>query len=616
MKRTIIIGSIFILLSVGAAAGFFYWKNLRGAGPAFAPPPQDIVDLFADQPTVVGNQIDFVLRLPDDFAISIFADNLSGARVIALDQFGNFWVSRPAAGVVTMLSVENGRVVAAQDIFRGLNQPHGLAFDPDNPTVLYIAETNAVSRVTVYSDGQLEKLVDLPTGGRHTTRSLLFGLDGKLYVSIGSSCDVCDESDSRRAAIYVMDKDGSNFTPYATGLRNAVFMTLNSQTGQIVATEMGRDQLGDNLPPDEINVIQADHNYGWPSCYGKNIHDEVLDKKVYIRAPCSEPFETPSLVDLPAHSAPLGLDFIGKSSWPAEYQGNLIVAYHGSWNRTEPTGYKLVRIIFDANGNYLETKDFITGWLTGDGALGRPVDVEFSNGALYVSDDKAGVIYKVIYSSQVVTDNADLITVFSPKPGEAVKSPLTVTGEARGYWFFEASFPVRLLDANGTVLVETFATAQDEWMTENFVPFSVELTFTQPASQSGQLILMRDNPSGLPENDASILIPIIFGGQNGVSSFDECVAAGNPVMESYPRQCRSQSGELFVEQINPDGNDCIVTGCSGQVCADHEVVTTCEFRPEYGCYGAAMCERQNNGECGWTPTVELINCLNNNALVE
>ena len=176
-------------------------------------------------------------------------------------------------------------------------------------------------------------------------------------------------------------------------------------------TEMGRDLLGDDIPPDEINVIPIEavtnsglsvadqnpvKNYGWPNCYGKNIHDDKFDKNTYIRNPCMDPFEIPSRVNLPAHSAPLGLGFV-PNSWPKEYRNNLIIAFHGSWNRTTPTGYKLAMIKLDAQGNYLSIEDFISGWLTKDGALGRPVDVKFHDGALYVSDDKAGIIYKIKY---------------------------------------------------------------------------------------------------------------------------------------------------------------------------------------------------------------------------
>ena len=180
------------------------------------------------------------------------------------------------------------------------------------------------------------------------------------------------------------------------------------------ATEMGRDLLGDDIPPDEINIIEEGKNYGWPNCYGKNIHDDNFDKNTYIRNPCMEPFETGSHVDLQAHSAPLGLAFVPEwgidsnmcfegleaacgGGFPDEYWNDLIVAYHGSWNRTNPTGYKLVRVKMDDYGNSIGVEDFITGWLGPKGVLGRPVDVKFHNGALYVSDDKAGVIYKIEY---------------------------------------------------------------------------------------------------------------------------------------------------------------------------------------------------------------------------
>ena len=206
-----------------------------------------------------------------------------------------------------------------------------------------------------------------------------------------------------------MNADGSDFKEYARGLRNAVFFTWSYVDGRMWATEMGRDYLGDYLPPDEINIISLSTpkvsgrnsipNFGWPTCYGKNIHDTDFDKNTYIRNPCMEPFEAPSYIDLPAHSAPLGLAFVPEEGWPQEYWYNLFVSYHGSWNRTVPDGYKVVRMKLDAKGNYLGVEDFITGWLTPDNqALGRPVDILVQpGGMMYISDDKAGVIYRVTY---------------------------------------------------------------------------------------------------------------------------------------------------------------------------------------------------------------------------
>lgn len=206
---------------------------------------------------------------------------------------------------------------------------------------------------------------------------------------------MCNEEDDRRAKILIVNLDGTNIQEYAKGLRNTVFMAMNPNTKQLWGTDMGRDLLGDDLPPDEINIISEGKNYGWPVCYGKNIHDDNFDKNTYIRNPCMEPLETASHVDLQAHSAPLGLAFVKGTSLPTEFQNDLLVAFHGSWNRSEKTGYKIVRIQLDTQGNYLATEDFITGWLSSK-VLGRPVDIKVGpDKAVYISDDSAGVIYRL-----------------------------------------------------------------------------------------------------------------------------------------------------------------------------------------------------------------------------
>jgi len=387
------------VLSLALWLGFLFWENIKGLGPAILPPPADIGEIIDETPPEEQNTVDFPLSLPEEFSISVFVKDLPGARDMIIDGLGNMWVSQTSEGKISMIEVQNGKMISQSVIFDDLQRPHGLAIHPQDGLLLYIAEENGVSRVGLYSNSPMEKLFDLPRGGNHFTRSILFGPDDRLYTSVGSTCNVCVESDWRRAAVLVSDDEGNNLESFASGLRNAVFMAVHYVTGDIWATEMGRDLLGDDIPPDEINILQEGGNYGWPVCYGKNVHDTKYDQNTYIRAPCQKEFgEIPSYIDLQAHSSPLGLAFVPEEGWPKEYWNDLLVAYHGSWNRTEPTGYKIVRFEFDEQGNYLDRRDFITGWLQNGRALGRPVDILVQpGGVMYISDDKAGIIYKVMY---------------------------------------------------------------------------------------------------------------------------------------------------------------------------------------------------------------------------
>ena len=382
----------------------FAWPY-RGFVPLIVPPPALPDTTVTSTPTTTSttptngkNTTGLPLKLPDGFSIALLAKNLVNPRVLAMDPDGNLVASITSEGKVVVFS--NGETIT---LLKGLNKPHGLAFDCDGATEtchMYVAEANAVS-VYEYNPQSFEavnrkKLFDLPTGGEHFTRTLELLSDGRLLVAIGSTCNVCHEQDARRATVQVWD--GKELKPYAIGLRNSVFMTHRSD-GKVWATEMGRDLLGDDIPPDEINVLEEGKNYGWPNCYGQNIHDDAFDKNTYIRNPCMAPFETPSKIDLQAHSAPLGLAFVpSNSSWPKEYWGNLLVAYHGSWNRTVPTGYKVRRFVLDAAGNVTKEEDFITGWhgASKTAVLGRPAGLVFDASAnLYVADDRLGVVYLV-----------------------------------------------------------------------------------------------------------------------------------------------------------------------------------------------------------------------------
>lgn len=389
--------AVLVILGLVLILGInFYWQNLRGVGPVVKDPGKpDEKNLTAE------NKTGFPLILPAGFSIEIFAKELPGARVMAFDN-DQLWITRTSQNKVSVLYIQDGKVVDRDDdydVLGKLNKPHGLVFSPTEPNVLYFAEGSKISRADLSKKhGEpITKIADLPSqGGGHFTRTLEFGPDGRLYVSIGSSCNVCEESDPRRAAIYSMNKDGSDFKLFAKGLRNTVFFTWHPKTGKMWGTDMGRDLLGDDLPPEEINIIEESKDYGWPICYGNKVHDTDFDKKQYFRDPCED--TVAAHVEMPAHSAPLGLAFIPKDFGRADWEDDLIVAFHGSWNRTEPTGYKLVRVKLDDNGNFEGMEDFITGWLQGNTSYGRPVDVVFHGEDLYVSDDKAGMVYKIIYN--------------------------------------------------------------------------------------------------------------------------------------------------------------------------------------------------------------------------
>lgn len=368
-----------------------------------------VITFLGIKPAVKSGSLDNI-SLPKGFKIDVFADSLDGSSVsypgpnpgprmmLLKDQV--LFVTIPNRGVVAALPDENGdkKADGIVTFIDKLNNPHGIDYYDG---WFYIAEENRVIRVKESGNdlradmGTFQILIDnLPTGG-HFTRTVKIH-NNSLYLSIGSSCNVCNEEDERRAAITKCNIDGTGCKIYAKGLRNSVGFVFHPETGLMYATENGRDMLGEDLPPDEINIIEEGKNYGWPICYGKNIHDTDFDKNVYIRDPCMEPFEMPGLVDLQAHSAPLGLAFYNGDSFPKEYRGDLFVAYHGSWNRKEATGYKIVSI----DMNNLTVNDFATGWLTGGNVLGRPVDIIVADdGSLFVSDDNAGKIYRISYKS-------------------------------------------------------------------------------------------------------------------------------------------------------------------------------------------------------------------------
>lgn len=345
------------------------------------------------------------LSLPEDFEISVYEVNLSGPRHMDFTSEGTLIVTDKKAGQIILLPDQNNDQVSDGPItvIDGLRNVHGLDYYNGD---LYYAEEDRISVLrNLKEDGSYSSqklLIDnLPSGdglttiAGHVTRTVKIGPDEKIYFTVGSSCNICEEKDEHRAAMLVADLDGSNLEIYATGLRNTVDFTFvkNGDKFEIYGVDNGRDRIGDNIPPEEVNLISQGSDYGWPYCYGDQIANPEFDEK---QAYCEKSTELPFL-NMQAHSAPLGIINIDSQNLPTELQDNFLITFHGSWNRTTPTGYKVVRV--DHTSGDPTISNFITGWLNKDGTKwGRPVGIVAStDGDLYISDDAEGVIYLVRY---------------------------------------------------------------------------------------------------------------------------------------------------------------------------------------------------------------------------
>jgi glucose/arabinose dehydrogenase len=339
------------------------------------------------------------LKVPAGFSIDIFAQ-APKARMMAFSPGGVLLVTATSDGKVLALpdSKHTGKAEKSVTVLQDLNAPHGIAFHNGK---LYIAETNQLQRFD-WDESQLhatngQVIAKYPGSGMHFTRTLLFA-NGKMYVSIGSDCNVCDEKDKHRAAVMEYNEDGTGERVFASGLRNSVGLAFNEKTGTIWATDNARDWLGDSRPADEINDLgKTGGNFGWPYCYANQVLDVTQAKAGDSR--CKNTIAPK--VQIEAHSAPLGLAYYNGTLFPSDYKGDLLVALHGSWNRSRPSGYKVIRVQVGDKGEAQIKEDFVTGWIrpgeTRKGVwMGRPVDVIVGpEGAVYISDDAAGVVYRV-----------------------------------------------------------------------------------------------------------------------------------------------------------------------------------------------------------------------------
>lgn len=339
---------------------------------------------------------------PPGFVTNVFAEGLNGPRFIHFGPDGVLYVADRGNGrIVALPDADRDGVADETQLFAdNLDNPHSLVY---HAAAWYVGVPAGIIRL-VDSDGdgmadQRTTLIDdYPTTGAHSTRTVAFLPDGRMVVSIGSSCNVCQEEDQRRAAIVVYDgPEATGEAIFARGLRNAVGLTIHPEAGELWATNNGRDLLGDDLPPETIYQVKEGGRYGWPAC----INGYLEDPDAGFTGAC-QGVERP-VVEMQAHSAPLGLVFYTGDAFPPDYQDDLFIAFHGSWNRSVLTGYKVVRLPF-TNGQPADAvEDFATGWLDGADSevSGRPVGLAVGpDGALYVSDDKGGYIYRIHYQGQ------------------------------------------------------------------------------------------------------------------------------------------------------------------------------------------------------------------------
>jgi len=340
------------------------------------------------------------IKLPPGFSLAIYA-RVPGARSMSLAPDGTLFVGTRGDKVYAVLpppassATQGGEVLT---LLTGLNTPNGVAF---RDGALYVAE---ISRVLRY-DNILAHLRrppapavvndHFPADAHHGWKFIRFGPDGMLYVPVGAPCNICEPDPARYAAIFRMRPDGSHLEQYARGVRNSVGFDWDPDTHDLWFTDNGRDWLGNNAPPDELNrAPHAGMNFGYPYCHGKSISDPEFG----ARHACSE--FTPPALELGPHVAALGMRFYTGKMFPPQYRGQIFIAEHGSWNRTPPTGYRVVVVRLKA-GHAVGREIFAQGWLRGFTAWGRPVDVQVAaDGALLVSDDRAGVIYRIAYGAR------------------------------------------------------------------------------------------------------------------------------------------------------------------------------------------------------------------------
>ncbi|MGH1370785.1 MAG: PQQ-dependent sugar dehydrogenase [Cellvibrionaceae bacterium] len=350
------------------------------------------------------NKMQSRFELPEGFSIGQYATGLKKVRMLEFTRRGDLIASQPRDGKVLLLKADDNQDGRSDDtlvLMEQLKRPHGLELHGD---WLYIAESHAIGRIKFNHDtGTVEGtysqiITGLTDDGNHWSKSIRIK-DDYLYVSMGSTCNVCEEADKRRATIMRFDLDGNNAMVYAEGLRNSVGLDFAPWDGSLYATDNGRDLLGDDYPVCELNKIEQGAFYGWPYINGFGDLDPDFGEG---QEALLETSRSPAF-GFAAHNAPLGLRFIRNSKMPKGYEKSALAALHGSWNRSQADGYKVVSLHWQEDGSIIG-KDFLSGFELNGDVIGRPVDIaEGPDGCLFVSDDYAGTVYRVCYGESQST---------------------------------------------------------------------------------------------------------------------------------------------------------------------------------------------------------------------
>lgn len=339
------------------------------------------------------------LKVPSGFEISKFAEGLEEPRILVRGPQNNVYVTQRNGDILLLKDSNNDGKADEQRVVANEEQAHGMAIKNNN---FYLVTVNDVFRTEIQENGdlgELEKFVEnLPDGGQHPNRTMAFGPDGYLYISVGSTCNACKETREESATMVRVNEDGGERTIMARGLRNTIGFDWHPDTGALWGMDHGIDWLGDDEQKEELNLLAEGEDYGWPYIYADGKHNKVREPENMTWEEYAEKSTEPEML-FTAHSAPMNFIFYKGNMFPEEYRQAALITFRGSWNRNPPSGYKIMKVDFE-NGKPAQAEDFVTGFLSEDGTtqFARLVSIiELEDGAVLVSDDENGIIYRIAY---------------------------------------------------------------------------------------------------------------------------------------------------------------------------------------------------------------------------